>query len=218
MKRLSILLVALLAVVVCTNLPAAGNPGNGNKGGNVGNGGNQNAGVLDPTEEDDLVFIREEEKLARDVYIALYDVWHQDIFLNIAESEQRHMDTMLKMLDLYGDTDPVGSNGEGVFTNPALGPLYLDLVEKGSLSPLDAYQVGVIIEEMDIESIQRAIDYTDEFRLDKSYGNLMAGSYNHLAAFIRQLNRLGIDYESEYLDIEDFETDLGATRKHRGKR
>ena len=122
------------------------------------------------------------------------------------------------MLDLYDVEDPVGNNGEGVFTNPTLGPLYLDLVYKGSLSPLDAYEVGVIIEEMDIKDIQIAIDYTVEPPLDNAYGNLLAGSYSHLAAFIRQLNSLGIDYESEYLDIEDFETDLGATRKGRGKR
>jgi len=92
------------------------------------------------------------------------------------------MDTMLKMLELYDVEDPVGTNGEGEFTNPDMGPLYLDLVEKGSLSLDDAYEVGVIIEEMDIEDIQIAIKYTDEPPLDNAYGNLLEGSLNHLAA------------------------------------
>jgi len=68
----------------------------------------------------------------------------------------------------------------------------------------------VIIEEMDIEDLQAAIEATDEPPLDKAYGNLLAGSYNHLAAFLRHLSSLGIEYESELLNMEDFETNLGA--------
>ena len=210
MKRLSILLVTLFAVAVCANLPAAGNPGNGNNGGGGGNGGKPNVGVLDPTEEAELVYMREEEKLARDVYIALYDIWDAEIFSMISESEQRHMNAMLRMLNLYGIEDPADGKGLGEFTNPDLGLLYTELVAQGSASLPDAYAVGVYIEEIDIVDLQEAIAYTDEFRLDKAYGSLLAGAYAHLNAFLRGLNSLGVEYESEYLDLEDFEINLGT--------
>lgn len=37
-------------------------------------------------ETDGLIFMREEEKLARDVYIAMYDNWGQRVFNNILGS------------------------------------------------------------------------------------------------------------------------------------
>ena len=41
-----------------------------------------------------LMYMREEEKLARDVYATLYEKWGTRIFNNIRVSEQRHMDAV----------------------------------------------------------------------------------------------------------------------------
>ena len=89
----------------------------------AGPGGGPNPGPLDPAEESTLLYMREEEKLARDVYIALDQSWSEPVFENIAESEQRHMDTVLAKLNFFGIDDPVVSDEPGVFTDPAIGEL-----------------------------------------------------------------------------------------------
>ena len=68
------------------------------------------AATLSATEAADLTFQREEEKLARDVYLTLYNRWGATIFNNIAGSEQKHTDTMLKMLLKYELSDPAKTN------------------------------------------------------------------------------------------------------------
>ena len=53
-----------------------------------------------------MLFMREEEKLARDVYLTLYDAWRLAPFANISVSEQKHMNAMLLLLRKYGLPDP----------------------------------------------------------------------------------------------------------------
>mgnify|MGYP003589105545 CR=1 FL=1 len=45
---------------------------------------------LSDAEKKGLLLMREEEKLARDLYLALYDKWGTRAFSNIAQSEQHH--------------------------------------------------------------------------------------------------------------------------------
>ena len=130
-----------------------------------------------------LVYMREEEKLARDVYRTLFTRWNLPIFNNIAGSEQAHMDTLAAMLDNYGVTDPVTSDSTGSFTNPMLASLYDQLVARGSISTSEAIQVGIYIEETDITDLQKAISESMHDDLDRAYENLLQGSYNHLQAF-----------------------------------
>lgn len=61
---------------------------------------------LNEVEIADLTLMREEEKLARDVYWALGDIWTFRIFANISQSEQVHMDAMLALLEKYELQDP----------------------------------------------------------------------------------------------------------------
>ena len=127
-----------------------------------------------------LTFMREEEKLARDVYLFLFDVWGKRVFSNIAASEQNHMDALKRMLDKYGLPDPI--LGEGVFRDPELQELYDLLVFLGIGSLEDALLVGALIEEVDIEDLELALIESSRDDLDRVYGNLMAGSVNHLRA------------------------------------
>jgi hypothetical protein len=46
-----------------------------------------------------LLYMREEEKLARDVYLTLGAHWSLPIFQNIGQSEQAHMDAVKVLLD-----------------------------------------------------------------------------------------------------------------------
>ena len=190
-KRLASVLVA--GMIFCMGASAFGGKGNPN--------GNQNsAGVrtLSEAEAATLQFMREEEKLARDVYLAMYDKWRSTIFENIAESEQRHMDAIKTLLDKYEIKDPASSE-LGVFNDPDLQALYGELIDRGLLSELDAFMVGALIEEVDIEDLDIAIDETDKTDLEAVYGNLLGGSINHLKAFVAHIEALGITYEAQHL-------------------
>lgn len=138
---------------------------------------------LSTAEKSDLLFMREEEKLARDVYLTLYETWGLTVFSNIASSEQSHMDAVLKLLRTYRLTDPAAGLAIGEFSNPDLQSLYDTLMEKGGLSALDALQVGGIIEETDMHDLVAAMERADNADLDSTYENLLCGSRNHLRAF-----------------------------------
>ncbi len=141
------------------------------------------AASLTPDEEAALTFQREEEKLAHDVYLTMYEKWGTSIFSNILASEQRHMDTMLKMLNKYGMQDPAAGKGIGEFSNLEIKNLFDELIAQGNVSLVHALQVGVAIEEIDIYDIQQALAGTKKRDLISAYTNLLDGSYNHLQAF-----------------------------------
>ena len=163
-------------------------------------------GDLSDNEATGLVFMREEEKLARDVYLYLYETWGQKTFDNIAVSEQAHTDAMLELLYKYGIDDPVGDNPEGVFVDQNLQGLYDTLIATGSASLIDALLVGAAIEEIDLIDIKHLVDEldgNDDIRL--VYENLIAGSENHLRAFVRALEQQGIIYTPGHLSQEEYD-------------
>jgi hypothetical protein len=141
-----------------------------------------------------LKWMREEEKLARDVYIELNAFWPAQIFVNIAESEQRHFDALGEKLELYGIEDPA-TDQIGVFTDPELQALHDELLALGLESRVAALEVGVTIEETDMIDLQAAIDGTTSVPLRVTYENLLKGSEHHLASFIKELEAAGIVYE-----------------------
>ncbi len=110
--------------------------------------------ALSQDEKDALVFLREEEKLARDVYSALYAEWGSNAFSNIASSEVRHMDGVKILLDACGVSDPVTDDTPGVFVNTELQAAYDSLVPQGSQSLEEAFKVGMTIENLDIEDLE----------------------------------------------------------------
>ena len=165
-----------------------------------------NASVLDDEEIYHLKFIREEEKMARDVYRVLLGTWGNSIFANITESEQNHMDAVANLLAFYKIDDPVMSDETGAFTDELIGQIYSDLVERGSTSEIDALLVGAYIEEYDILDIWYAYDHTDEDRIKKVYQNLYEGSYNHLDAFVHVYESVaGATYEPDLLSDEEYD-------------
>jgi hypothetical protein len=145
---------------------------------------------LTAEEKNDLAFMREEEKLARDVYLTLHDIWGTPVFANIASSEQRHMDAMLNLLNTYRLPDPAAGKLVGEFLNAELQALYDALIARGKQSALEALQVGGVIEETDIEDLNAAMATSRLSNIDKVYQNLLNGSYNHLRAFARNIQSL----------------------------
>jgi len=159
---------------------------------------------LSAEEKKELLYMREEEKLARDVYLTLYRKWKLPIFRNIARSEQFHMNILGVLIKKYGLKDPV-KNEIGKFTNPHLQELYNQLVAKGEKSLINALEVGATIEDLDIKDLEKAIAETDNEDLKVAYANLMKGSRNHLRAFTRLLKRFGYNYTPKYISKEEFE-------------
>jgi hypothetical protein len=159
--------------------------------------------TLDAQEIATAQFMREEEKLARDVYRVMFQVWGNPIFSNIAASEQAHMDAMANLLENNGIEDPVDSNKVGEFTDQSLAEMFDELTERGEISLEEALHVGALIEEVDILDIRHAIDETDERDFVEVYESLLKGSRNHLRAFVSQLENLGVVYEPQLLTPEE---------------
>jgi hypothetical protein len=133
-----------------------------------------------------LTYLIEEEKLAHDVYTVLYEMYGSKVFGNILESESTHQDKVMELLDAYGVADPRDSS-LGVFNDPDLQALFDQLIAKGSLSAQDAFEVGVMIEEKDIEDITAQLALSSDSQIVSVLESLRSGSENHLRAFNRQL-------------------------------
>lgn len=167
---------------------------------------------LTQEEMDGLLYMREEEKLARDVYTALGEQWGMPIFQNIAGSEQAHMDSVLMLIEQYGLVDPAAGNGVGEFSNPIFQSLYADLVAQGAISLDDALTVGATIEELDIVDLQERLAQTENEYIVQVYGNLLAGSENHLRSFVSILERqTGTTYEPVYLDQNAYDAIIASS-------
>lgn len=168
---------------------------------------------MQPLSEDEtagLLFMREEEKLARDVYIYLSEFYPLPVLKNISKSEQRHMDAIKYLLDRYEIEDPVGEDIQGSFKNEHLQKLYDQLIEAGKVNRVEALKAGALIEETDILDLQDQIsEKVDNKDITHVYSNLLKGSYHHLKAFTGVLKVNGIIYEPVLMEKEDFDKILG---------
>lgn len=142
---------------------------------------------LSNEERNGLIHMRIEEKLARDVYITLGEIWSVRIFQNIQKSEQRHMNAMKRLIDYYNISDPAENDEVGVFSIVEFQKLYDELVEKGKTSYQDAMLVGRAIEELDISDLEIQLGLTDNSDIKNVYENLKEASKRHLNAFNRHI-------------------------------
>lgn len=203
-----------------SNLSAGNGNSGGNGQGNNGQGGNNGNGTgtsvlnipaaeLDSNETAALLFMLEEEKLARDVYNFLFTIWGQPTFQNIAASEQAHMDEIKLLVERYGLADPTLAAGQ--FTDASLQALYTQLTTQGSLSIGEALKVGAVIEEIDIRDLQTRLARTDNADIQLVFNNLMNGSYNHLKAFSSTLlTQTGEIHQPQYLTPEEYQAILAG--------
>ncbi len=167
---------------------------------------------LTDTEAAGLLYMREEEKLAHDVYTKLYELWGQPVFANIARSESAHTEAVKQLLERYGLADPVSGLAAGEFQNADLQTLYDDLVAQGSRSLGDALLVGGAIEEIDILDLQDELSQTDKADIQRVYQNLLAGSQNHLRAFSRNSERqTGESYQPQYMSADAYQQVMSAS-------
>ncbi|MEZ5534461.1 MAG: DUF2202 domain-containing protein [Thiolinea sp.] len=215
---LTSLIVLLTACNDSNNTTAMNGAGNGAGNGNSSGGDNHqdtelvfevdDFQPLTAAETTTLLFVREEEKMARDVYLKLYDQWQKKTFQNIAtKSEQQHMDAVKVLLDGYGLNDPVISNDIGEFTDTDIKTLYRQLLVDGEDSLEDALQVGAYIEEFDlidlVDARLEAMNGSNPEPIIVTYSRLLCGSRNHLRAFVKQIEADGVTYQAQLLSQDE---------------
>jgi hypothetical protein len=163
------------------------------------------ADSLSDTERASLLFMIEEEKVARDSYVLFSSKFGGNVFANIQKSEQSHIDAVAYLLNRYDMSLPQTLSTFGTFENPDLQALYDALTEKGSTSWVEALKVGAAIEEVDIMDLKRIVaEDIDNADLVAVFANLIKGSENHLRAFVKNLSKQGVSYTPQYLSEADY--------------
>jgi len=163
---------------------------------------------LDDNELAGLLLMREEEKLARDVYEYMHQKYNMKIFENIMHSEEVHMFAIKVMIEKYDLDDPVDNSPAGIFKNSKLQEIYNALITKGDKSLTDALVVGTIIEDLDINDLNELIKESSNKDLIYVYENLNLGSRNHLRAFYRNVLNKGGEYTPQYISQDEFDAIL----------
>ena len=172
--------------------------------------------ILTQEVKDALAYMGNEERLAYDVYMNLYD--HHIAngieikqLLNISQNaETKHIDIVQQLVrkyqlsedELSDVSDPVADNTvtqsdmpRGVYDIAKIQELYDELYAKGVDSKKDALEVGCMVEVVDVTDLDEyiqlaqtseAIDVVDAFNI------LRDGSYNHYWAFDEGLKNIGV--------------------------
>lgn len=157
-----------------------------------------------------LKFMREEEKLAHDVYAALYSVWGANVFDQISLSETTHTEAILALLTKYGIDDPAATTAPGEFEDPELQTLYNTLMTMGQVNLIEGLKVGALIEETDIHDIHEKMEITDAADILNVYASLLCGSGNHLRAFNENLLKQGVTYVPQVISQEEWDAIASA--------
>lgn len=166
--------------------------------------GDNSSGTLSSSETQAVVQMREEEKLARDVYqaVSTFDA----TFSTIASSEQKHMDAIGNLLERHDIADPVAGHGAGSFSSADLQTLHDQLVAQGSQSRLEALAVGVEIEELDLRDLATSLATSEHDDVTNVFTNLSRGSRNHLRTYYGLLIDSGGSYAPKYLETSSFDS------------
>ncbi len=158
---------------------------------------------LSDSEIEGVLLMREEEKMAHDVYVYFASKYNVPIFKNISAGETRHQEAMGWLINTYGLRDPTIPQ-EGKFTNAQLQQYYDKFISQG-VTLVEALKVGACIEEYDIADLKKLINEAQNPDIIRIYTNLLRGSENHLKAFVKNLSFRGVKYEPQILTKPAFD-------------
>jgi len=171
--------------------------------------------VIGNEDKEALLFMLEEEKLARDTYRFLDDLWAINQFSNIKESEQSHMNAVIGLLEQFDIPYDILPDGE--FANSEIQELYDQFIIDGSIDEKMALRVGATIEDLDIVDLE---DYLKSVTNDATisiFEKLQCGSRNHLKSFVSALERYETIYEPQYLTVDDYELIISSSNEQCGR-
>ncbi|RIV73217.1 DUF2202 domain-containing protein [Flagellimonas aequoris] len=162
--------------------------------------------IISEEDKNALLFMLEEEKLARDTYAFLYDTWGMVQFNNIKQSEELHMTAVVTLLDAFNVDYEILPNGE--FDNNDLQALYNKFEEDGVMDEVSALKIGATIEDLDIVDLEEHIQATTNSDIASVFASLQCGSRNHLRSFTQSLENIGSSYEPQFLTVEEYQSIL----------
>jgi len=177
----------------------------------IGNDNTETGVALTQIEKDALVFMLEEERLARDVYDRLLDKWGLRQFENISTSEQSHMDAVENLLKKYAL--PYSILEAGTFQNADLQAAYDSLVAQGEVNLVGALTSGATIEDLDIFDLENWMDQIENDEILNVFSKLQCGSRNHLRAFTNSLDMEGETYTPQFISLTDYEEILNSDKE-----
>ncbi len=163
---------------------------------------------LSQEEIESLIYMWNEEKLAKDLYYSLYELYDDykasNTFENIASrSETVHQELMEILLDKYQlsiDDNPYDPERDleedyppGQYSLEEIQQLYENLLSQGQLSFIEALKVGCIVEVTDVEDLEYRLSIVGNQDIKLAFEFLKQGSYNHYWAFDNALKNNGID-------------------------
>ncbi len=170
--------------------------------------------ALSDIEQSGLLQMREEEKLARDVYTTLWSKRENKIFTNIIKSEQTHMTSIKLILNRYSIDDPVKDDSIGIFTSPTMQKLYDDLVAQWNKSLLDALIVWATIEDLDINDLNSFTKQTSNTYIINTYNNLAKWSRNHIRAYVKSIISNGGTYIPQYISQSQYDEIIASSQEN----
>jgi len=159
--------------------------------------------------KDSITYMYNEEKLAKDVYLNVYEMQKVEQLYNIAtKSEIKHEEAVEQLavkydlnITLYPDTQKpydkksLDSYGSGQYPVVAIQELYDMLYDKGIQSSKDALEVGCMVEVTDIDDLDKYILQATQSNASDAlevFDFLREGSYKHYWAFDKGLKDMGI--------------------------
>ncbi len=198
--------------------------GNGNGNGNGHGGGDSHSfdinilpvSILTQDLKDALAYMGNEERLAYDIYMNLYQhhsangVEIKQLYNIATKSEERHVGIVQSAVQKYSlGADDVTNVVAGVASNtvafedmprgqydiPAIQSLYDDLYAKGTSSQREALEVGCMVEVTDINDLDGYIataESSNASDVKDAFNILRDGSYKHYWAFDKGLKNIGV--------------------------
>lgn len=164
--------------------------------------------TLDSETKYALAHMWNEEKLAYDIYLALYKLYPDTKqFYNIAtKSEVKHISAVEDLVKRYdinitnlGDYTIDYSEAElralkaGEFAVPKIQTLYDQLYAQGKISKIEALGVGCMVEVVDVDDLDEFIKLSSDANdLIATFEYLKKGSFNHYWAFDKGLKNSGV--------------------------
>ncbi len=155
------------------------------------------------TDKESLLFMLEEEKLARDTYNYLDNLWNITAFSNIKNSEQSHMNAVSNLLTQYNITYDILPQGE--FANQELQELYNQFVIDGQIDAVNALKIGALIEDLDIVDLENYMNSITNNDIILVYQSLQCGSRNHLRSFVSTLSTYNATYAPQFLSQQEYD-------------
>ena len=206
-RKFSIGALSLMLLIIATNLSCNDDEANTSL--------NELESINLSTEDANaLLFMLEEEKLARDTYAYLDDLYGINQFSNIKLSEQSHMNAVANLLDQYNIAYTILPYGE--FENQEMQDFYDQFVEKGQIDAMNALEVGATIEDLDIVDLDEFIEATSNTSIISVFESLQCGSRNHLRSFVSVIENANETYDPQFLSIEAYNEIIEDTNEKCG--